>query len=270
MTCLECSFRSRALLVPTTIHVILPYPPFDLLSETHFEEVYQIGTKFKTLYLFHGACSDATMWLHAFNVEYWAEKYQVAIVMPSVGNSFYTDLVHGPAYWTYVSEELPRYVRSILPLSPRREDNFVAGISMGGYGALKLVLNRPDQYTAGICLSGALDIVSIMQKPIHPSFNVETYFGGFERLIGSDNDLYALIPKLTNRGISLPKLYMACGVDDELYDMSIRFRDLANEHGIDLTYEEGPGAHTWEFWNEYFPRALEWLDRNFIQEKRTH
>lgn len=268
MSHIECSFRSKALLVPTTVHVILPYPFFDLRPETDFNDLYSVSAKFKTLYLFHGAFSDATMWLQALHiVEHWAEKYHIALVIPSVGNSFYTDLAHGPAYWTYVSEELPRYVRSLLPLSPRRADNFVAGISMGGYGALKLALNKPDQYAAGICLSGALDIVSIMRNPIHSFFNIETYFGSFENLIGSNNDLYALIPKLTDQGIALPKLYVACGVDDELYQMSTKFRDLANILGIDLTYEEGPGGHTWEFWSEYLPRALEWLSQNLIQEE---
>jgi putative tributyrin esterase len=269
MSRFACSFQSKALLGPTTVQVILPYPSFDPQTDASFEELYRGGMQFKTHTLFHGAFSDADMWLHLFNIEYYAEKYHLAVVMPSVGNSFYADLQHGPAYWTYVSEELPRYLRSVFPLSPRREDNFVAGISMGGYGALKMALNKPDQYAAGICLSGALDIVSIMKNPIHPIFNVDEYFGGFEKLAGSTNDLYALLPALVSQRVPLPRLYMACGVDDSLHEMSTRFRDLARENPVDLTYEEGPGAHTWEFWDVYLRRALDWLDGNLIQGKRV-
>ena len=268
MSRFECSFRSKALLTPSTVQIILPYPSFDPQTNATFEDIYQGGMKFKTLYLFHGAFSDANMWLNLFNIEHYAEVHQIAVVMPSVGNSFYADLQHGPAYWTYLSEELPLYVRSIFPLSSRPEDNFVAGLSMGGYGALKMALNKPAQYAAGICLSGALDIVSIMRNPIHPIFNVDEYFGGFEKLVGSCNDLYALLPTLVNQRVHLPRLYMACGVNDDLYEMNARFRDLARKHSVDLTYEEGPGAHTWDFWDVYIRRALDWLDQNLIQGKQ--
>lgn len=230
-----------------------------------YAQMYRIDRKFKTLYLFHGAFSDATMWLNFFNIEHYAEKYQIAVVIPSIGNSFYADLLHGPAYWTYINEELPSFLHSIFPLSENREDNFVAGISMGGYGAFKLALNRHDQYAAGISLSGTVDVVSIMRDPIHPIFNVDEYFGGFEKLIGSCNDLFALLPKLVKQSVSLPKLYMACGTDDDLYEMNRKFQDLAKEHSVHLTYEEGQGAHTWEFWDVYFRRALDWLDRDFLQ-----
>jgi S-formylglutathione hydrolase FrmB len=184
--------------------------------------------------------------------------------MPSVGNSFYADLMHGPAYWTFVSEELPRFVRSVFPLSSKREDNFVAGLSMGGYGALKLALNKPEDFAAAISLSGVLDVVTVMKNPIHPLFNVDEYFGGFDKLKDSYNDLFAQVQNLKQRSSTLPRLYVACGLEDNLYEMNTKFRDLAIANSIPLTYEEGPGGHTWEFWDQYIFRALEWLDRSAV------
>ncbi len=265
MSRFECSYQSKALLSPSTVQVILPYPSTTDQASIPLEELYRLDAKFKTMYLFHGAFSDGSMWLNLFNVEYYSEKYRLAMVMPSVGNSFYANLLHGPAYWTFVSEELPRYLQAVFPLSSSPEDNFVAGISMGGYGALKMALNKPDQFAAGICLSGALDIVSIMKNPIHPIFNVDEFFGGFERLVGSNNDLYALLPKLASQGVHLPALYMACGVDDDLYEMSRKFQDLARDYSITLTFEEGPGSHNCDFWEIYFRRSLDWLELNCLR-----
>lgn len=260
MSRFQCSFQSRALLVPANITVTLPFPVFDPISPTKtLDDIYKCGKKFKTLYLLHGAFADSSSWSLYTRVEEYADRCGLAVVMPSVGNSFYADLLHGPAYWTFVSEELPRFVNAVFPLSDRREDNFVAGLSMGGYGAFKLALNKPEKFAAAISLSGVLDIVAVMRKPIHPIFNVNEYFGGLDKLEGSPNDLFAQLQNLKLKGIPIPRLYMACGLEDELYAMNLKFRDFANSNYVDLTYEEGPGGHTWDFWDQYIRRALEWL-----------
>jgi putative tributyrin esterase len=260
MSRFQCSFQSKALFTPTTITVILPFPVFNPISpDESLDDIYGSGEKSKTLYLFHGAFADSGSWSLYTRVEEYADRHGLAVVMPNVGNSFYADLLHGPAYWTFVSEELPRFVRSVFPLSDRREDNFVAGLSMGGYGAFKLALNKPEKFAAGISLSGVLDIVTVMGNPIHPIFNVDEYFGGFDKLEGSCSDLFAQLQNLKREGVSIPRLYMACGLEDELYEMNVKFRDFAGSNSVDLTYEEGPGGHTWDFWDQYICRALEWL-----------
>jgi putative tributyrin esterase len=263
MSRFQCSFQSTALLTPTTVTVTLPFPVSDPISKDEsFDDIYGSGKKFKTLYLFHGAFADSSSWSLYSRVDEYADRHGLAVVMPSVGNSFYADLMHGPAYWTYVSEELPRFVRSVFPLSDKREDNFVAGLSMGGCGAFKLALNQPEKFAAGISLSGVLDIVAALRNPIHTVFNVNEYFGGFDKLKGSYSDLFAQLQKLKREGVSIPKLYLACGLEDELYEMNVKFRDFANLNSVDLAYEEGPGGHTWDFWDQYICRALEWLDYN--------
>lgn len=260
MSRFQCSFRSKALLTPTTITVTLPFPLFDPIAvDESLDDIYGSGRKFKTLYLFHGAFEDHHGWSLYSRVEEYADRHGLALVIPSVGNSFHADLLHGPAYWTFISEELPRFVRSVFPLSDKREDNFVAGLSMGGYGAFKLALNKPDQFAAGISIFGVLDLVEVMKNPIHPVFDVDEYFGGFDRLRGSSSDLFAQLQHLKQQGMSIPRLYMACGLEDPLYAINVKFRDFADSHSVDLTYEEGPGAHTWDFCDAYICRALEWL-----------
>jgi putative tributyrin esterase len=115
---------------------------------------------------------------------------------------------------------------------------------MGGYGAFILALNKPDKFGAGIAISGVLDIVTATRNPIHPVFDVDEYFGGLHKLESSYNDLFTQLQSLRKRGKSIPRLYMACGLDDPLYEMNVKFRDHANLNIIPLTYEEGPGGHT--------------------------
>lgn len=269
MSRFQCTFPSKTLLTPVTVTVILPYPSYDLSVNTSLDDLYQIRQKFKTLYLFHGVFADADSWLSGTGIELYAQQHGLAVVLPSVGNSFYADLLHGPAYWTFISEELPRFARAVFPLSDRREDNFVAGLSMGGYGAFKLALNKPDQFAAAISLSGVLDVVDAMSHPIHPSISADTYFGGLEKLAGSYNDLFAQLEAARRSAASLPKLYMAYGTEDFLYGMNGRFRDFTHSKKVDLTYEEGPGEHTFDFWDTYIRRALEWLANEGMLQARS-
>lgn len=261
MSLIQLHFQSLALHLPTTVTVLLPPAFLDISDQRSFDEIYKPKNRFKTLYLFHGACADSSHWLHGSKIQNYAIEHNLAVVLPSVENSFYADLKYGFAYWTFISEELPRYVRSILPLSEKREDNFVAGYSMGGYGALKLALNKPEEYAAAISLSGVVDIVYAFKNPLLPLFNIEDYFGSFEKLEGSKNDLFSQVRALKERNIRLPKLYMACGTEDFLYDMNIKFRDFLLTNSFDFTFEEGPGTHDWDFWDKYIQRGLDWLDQ---------
>lgn len=102
------------------------------------------GNLHPTLYLLHGLSDDDSIWLRRTSIERYVAQMGIAVVMPQVHRSFYTDMAAGGQYWTFISEELPALARSFFPLSAKREDNFVAGLSMGGYGALKLGLRKPE------------------------------------------------------------------------------------------------------------------------------
>jgi len=259
MALIECDFKSLVLDTSTATSVILPDgEPVDLGWNP------KQGRKYRTLYLLHGIGDDHTKWVRRTLIERYAKAYHLAVVMPQVDKSFYTDMVYGNRYWTFISEELPALARAYFPLSDKREDNFVAGLSMGGYGSFKLAFLNPQNFCAAASLSGSLDLVSMFNDKFEdPTNNFQELaypiFGGPEKIEGTDNDLFTLAKRQKVAGANLPKLYQCCGTEDELYPSNLKFRDFARKLGLDLTFEGGPGAHTWDYWDESIRKVLKWL-----------
>jgi len=254
MALIHCDFKSKVLDLSTSMVVILPQL-----------EPSQSGRrrKYPTLYLLHGLSDDHTAWQRWTSIERYVESLGLAVVMPAVHRSFYTDMARGYRYWTFVSEELPALARSFFPLSDARRDNFVAGLSMGGYGAFKLALSHPDRYAAAASLSGALDIVRVASGGDEDDDDdwrdeMQGVFGDLDEVAGSDNDLFHLA-RWVARSRVRPRLYQCCGTEDSLYADNVRFKKLAESVGLDLTYEEGPGEHEWGYWDRQIQNVLAWL-----------
>jgi S-formylglutathione hydrolase FrmB len=256
---LDCKFYSESLKISTSMVVILPQD-----TET------QIGLKnsaapgrHRTLYLLHGLSDDETIWTRRTSIERYVAPLGLAVVMPAVNRSFYTDMKNGGAYETFVADELPRIARSFFPLSDRREDTFVAGLSMGGYGAFKLALNYPERYAAAASLSGALDIVhhtsaaGLQDRPdVAPDFT--SIFGESRSPKGTRHDLFSVLTE--KKGVKLPRLFSCCGEEDSLFSHNIAFRDHAASLGVDLTWRSDPGyAHSWDYWDLRIQSVLEWM-----------
>lgn len=259
MAVIQMNFLSRNLMMDTNVTVIIPTLTGGD-NEKPLEEVYRKDVKFPTLYLLHGYLGDNTNWLRYTSIERYANEKRLAVVMPSAYNSFYTDIPYGFRCWSYISEELPLVMRTLFPLSEKREENFVAGLSMGGYGAMKWALRRPEFFSAAASLSGALDIVEIvenMEPERRPAF--ERLYGDLTKVKGSENDLFYLAEKLLNENKTPPRLYIACGTEDFLYPANIRFKDHLLKLGYDFTYEEGRGVHDWNFWDKYIKRVIDWI-----------
>lgn len=258
MALIECSFLSHSLKTFTTVSVIVPTMNFqDIMSEK--KAVYKAGTKFQVLYLLHGITGDHKDWLRFTSIERYAEERKLAVVMPSAHNSFYTDMAHGPAYWTYVTEELPLFASFMFPVSAKREDTFVAGLSMGGYGALKIALRNPQRYAAAASLSGALDIAHQVENPAQSIQDYADVFGDLKTVRGGEHDLFHLAGGFAGKPHALPGLYVACGTEDFLYRENVGFREHCRLKDIALTYTEGHGQHDWDFWDEYIQKALDWF-----------
>lgn len=260
MPLFHCNIFARTLGMPTNVQIFLPASA--AAPGADFSEVYPAGQKFRTLYLLHGMNGDETSWLRKTNAERYAQKYETALVMPSVHNSFYTDTQVGLAFFTYLTEELPAMLRSTLPITEKREETFIAGLSMGGYGAAKAALARPDLYSAFGSFSGALDIESVAQKAssdgMLPVF--QCVFGDPAALPGSQADLFALSAGLKPSGKPIPRAYLSCGTEDALCcDMNRRFHAHLTDIGFPHEYEESPGAHEWDFWEEQIQAFFAWL-----------
>lgn len=211
------------------------------------------------LYLLHGLGGDHMLWTRNSRIGQYAEDRGLALVMPRADRSYYTDMKQGGKYFTYLSRELPELICRLLPVSERREDTFAAGNSMGGYGAFKLALSRPDRFAAAASLSGALDIVRRVLEPNgFQEGEAERIFGPVSGLQGSGDDLFALAGRAA-AAKHPPELYQCCGTEDFLYEGNLAFRERAEAAGLRPTYEEGPGAHEWEYWDRMARKMIDWL-----------
>jgi putative tributyrin esterase len=255
MALVSCHFFSDVLGLASTMTVLLPdLPPGpDGLPASP-------SRPFPVLYLLHGLSDDHTTWQRRTALERYLQGMNLAVVMPAVQRSFYANSLTGQRYWTFISEELPAIARAYFPLSTKREETYVAGLSMGGYGAFKLALTYPDRFAAAASLSGALDIVRVLHEEEEAGEDEFRYiFGPASDVAGGPNDLLHLAAQVARRRQRRPALYQACGTEDHLYEDNVRFHTHALALGLDITYDESPAGHTWSYWDEQIRRVLAWL-----------
>lgn len=259
MALIQCNFFSKALMRTVPIQVVLPTDKFV------GPQGIQPEGPFKTLYLLHGIMGNYTDWVSGTRVQSWAQDRNLAVVMPSGDNSFYVDNPKSSAnYGTFIGKELVDFTRRTFPLSRKREDTFIGGLSMGGFGSIVNGLQNPETFGAVCAFSSALILDSAPQNKEYTD-NLftnrgyyESIFGDLTKVRGSFFDYDALAEKVAPLA-EKPKFYMACGTEDELIGVNRQFRDHLQKLGFDVTYEEGPGVHDWYFWDEYILRAMEWL-----------
>lgn len=249
MALIHCNFHSNTLMKDTGLYVALP--EYQKIKETE---------RLRTLYLLHGLSDDYTKWVRRTPIERYARDGGWIIVMPDGEKGYYTNNLHGDRYWDYLSKELPEFIKTMFPfISDCREDTFAAGLSMGGYGSMKLALNCPDHVCAAASFSGALDIQREMKD--YPEFSsvYEKAFGSPELVQGSENDLFAAAENLKKSKQQCPDLYISCGLQDDIYPQSQEFIKCLRCLEIPFTYEEWNGEHDWTFWDESIRRALKWF-----------
>jgi len=250
MARLRCDFFSETLGLSTTMTVLLPQPNAQI--GVHAGATAQEPP---TLYLLHGLSDDDTAWTRYTSIERYAAELGLAVVMPQVHRSFYTDEALGHRYWTFLSEELPEIVGRFFRLSSRREETFVAGLSMGGYGAFKWALRQPQRFAAAASLSGVLDIALRAQRAKGDDAEMFKRVFGEAPLTGTVNDLNWLISQATER----PRLYVCCGTEDPLYPDNLTFLDVCRAKDVAVTTDFGPGEHDWAYWDARIRDVLAWL-----------
>ena len=219
MAHLRCDFRSDAMAMNTSMTVILP-------EKTDLSQV-------PVVYLLHGLEDNCTGWARYTSVERYAREKNAALVMPEVQRSFYADMDRGLPYFTFIHDELPEICRGFFGFSAQREKNYLMGLSMGGYGTLKCVLQTPEE-----------------KRELQAVF-------GQSLEIPADCNLLALAEKAD--AAQLPKLYMACGEQDALYAANVRLADKLTALGADIRFEHWTGIHNWEFWDAAVRKALDHL-----------
>lgn len=260
MAFLSCEFFSETLGICSSMNVIIPQKSSAGqigVKESHGKELSPV------LYLLHGFSDNHTIWMRRTSIERYASEAGLAVIMPAVNLSYYTNMKAGDKYWVFLSEELPEIVHSFFKLSSEREDTFVAGLSMGGYGAFKMAFSYPERFAAAGSFSGALDIHSLYENSEDEKIEkLRNCFGNIEDVNNSDNDLYYLATKLANRNrrsskVQIPNLYQCCGTADFLYNDNLNFRDFLHSKKINLLYEEVFGQdHNWGFWDKSIERFI--------------
>ncbi len=232
--------------------------PCDTLNSPAYRDATPV--KYKTLYLLHGFSGDYTDWLTHCNTKNWASKYNCAVIMPSGENSQYLDLPFGyNKYGTLIGEELVRMSRKMLPLSDKREDTFIAGLSMGGFGALRNGLKYNDTFSHVCAFSAG---VSRFEYPIDdPRRNPinDSALGDLKAAFESDmNPRVVVKNNIANNKVN-QKIWISCGSTDDLYGANVGFRDFLIESGYDVTWDELPLAHEWAFWCDQLEKIGQWL-----------
>ena len=256
MALIQLNYVSNALQRMVSLQVILPV---DKLTD---DGTLPPEKKYKTLYLLHGYTDNQINWLSGSRIQRWAEERDLCVVMPAGDNSFYIDRPEtNNNYGKFIGEELVDVTRRMFPLSRKREDTFIGGLSMGGFGAMRNGLKYHDTFGAIICFSGVLQIFEhINDVPSIPDRKfMEGVFGDPEEAAKSDKNPTVLVKELANSGKAIPNIYMACGTEDFLLHHSREFRKLLEDHNIPVTYEESAGEHNWDFWDTYIKKALDWL-----------
>ncbi|MBO6130184.1 MAG: tributyrin esterase [Pseudobutyrivibrio sp.] len=267
MALMETHYSSFAMGGNVTLNVFVPTPgSSEAITEMNTTKKYDYEHGLPVLYLLHGAFGDAFSWIRYSNIDRYAQDKGIVVVMASAENSFYQDLKYGRKYYTFFTEELPKFIQSVFPVSKDRSKTFIAGFSMGGYGAWYLGLRRPDLYAKAASRSGAIDLASLAaaRDPKDNTFSWENSFSdvlnsdGSFAIAGSKYDPFALYDKAVANGC-VPKLYMACGKDDFLYQSNLHVKQVMEDKGADFKYVEDEGAHDWNFWDKYIQDILDWL-----------
>lgn len=259
MAFVDFHFFSETLGLTCAAHAILPQPTTRQIGMPGGEQ----RETYPTLYLLHGLSDDHTIWTRRTSIERYAAARNLAVIMPAVARSFYQDMASGPKYWTFVSEELPALCQRYFPLSAAREDNFVAGLSMGGYGALRLGLARPEKFAAAVSLSGALDLEQRLREAGEAGSRIglAEWIGIFgpELKASPHSNLWLLSQKLAAAAGPRPALYLACGTEDELLEDTRTFHRHLQAAALPVTYRESPGLHDWAYWDREIQHVLDWL-----------
>lgn len=248
-------FYARSLQMTTHITVIFP-------EESNDVTPVQFGEP-RVLYLLHGLSGSCEEWTRFSKIEYYAKKYNLIIIMPEVQRSFYCDGIAGPQYFTYVADELPQICDKWFRLNTSRENTFIAGESMGGYGAVKIALRRPERFEAVASLSGTLDYPALIGRVLRGEWTDVRpqelrILHDLNTVTGGENDVVALVRRTAGTP-RRPRLIQLCGTEDFLYTDNQRFRHAADEAGYGHTYLESPGDHEWPYWDKAIQRAIQFF-----------
>ena len=264
MALMEVNFFSKTLNIATSCYVILPQQAQGIGKEGS-----EAKEKYPVLYLLHGASDDHTIWLRRTSIERYVSTMGLAVVMPDGKLSNYENMEKGGRFRDFIVDELPSVMESMFPISDRPEDRHLAGLSMGGFGALKNGLLFPEKYaTIGILSSGNFFYGETAKEnflsrraggriPMSVAIYGNNDWGSMQ---GTDRDPFVIGEKDLAEGKKMPRFFHVCGTEDGLLGSARSTRDwFLNHPAISYEYHEGPGSHNWAFWDQWIQEYLKFI-----------
>ncbi len=249
----ECKLISYVL--KRTVGITVVIPTTTIPESMGFEgtiPTHVIKEKYPVLYLLHGYGNNNSDWCSYSNIEMYAEERNIAVVMIAGENKFYRNVPGGDEYFRFLDEEVPEFITNLFPVSDKPEHTYIAGLSMGGYGAMLHGLSRPEKYAAVGAFSGAFKV------------------SGFSEDDNPDYDCEYLFMKQRQESVPLPRLYLSCGTEDMLYRMNLEFKEFLLTQGADVTWISLPDyTHEWRFWNMQVEEFLKWIPRTDAYANRN-
>ncbi len=263
MAILTATYGSDVLKRQVSFRVFLPV---DNTIPNSFSYANPPAQKYRTLYMLHGLTCDAAEWFSASPLKQLAKEKNLAVVMPSGENSFYVPgLAPNSDYGQLVGQEIVDMSRRMFPLSGRREDTFIGGVSMGGFGAVRNGLKYAETFSKVLSFSAAIHMFEFEPGDVrrHMVCHEDMVMGAFSEARLTDKNPAVCLTELENRvrtgEAAFPEIYMICGTEDDLIDANRSFKEKLEKAGVPLRYEEGTGRHDYQFWNQYLPKMLNWM-----------
>ena len=259
MAIANIEFYSDCLKRNVTFKALLP-------TDTDGKDNPHYSRPMKTLVLLHGYCGMCADWIWNSQIMDISNRYNLCVLLPSGENSFYLDGKEtGRKYGTFVGEELLAFARKTFGISQKREDTFVGGFSMGGFGAIHLGLQFNHNFGKLFGFSAAMLVYGIKDMKPGTDNGVANYdyyklmFGDLDKLEESENNPEVLVRKIRENQDDMPGIYLACGTEDFLIHSNQRFADFLTGQQVAYTFEKGPGYHNYDFWNRYLEPAVKCL-----------
>ncbi len=248
MAWLNIDFKSETLNMPVMLDVLIP----------------QGHGSYKTLYLLHGAGGDHSSWLIKSQIAEYVENKNIAVIMPSGENKCYVNNTHGKNYSDYITQELIQKCETWFPLSDNKKDRYIAGMSMGGYGAFYSALEKYNLYNKAFSYSGLLNIIERYDNP--QGLDMYPVFGERKDLIDDKKDLFEKAKNNIDKFKNIKdatKFIIECGICDTRINMSRDLYKYMYDLGYDVELKEAEGNHNWEYWNKCIQNTIQTILADF-------
>lgn len=254
----EGKLSSKLMMRNMPYRIILPAEPKPIAN-----------LRYPVIYLLHGLTGHYSNWTDKTKLVKYASDHRFIIVTPEGDNGWYSDSAASPTdkYESYIIKELIPEIDAKYPTLADRDHRFIAGLSMGGYGAIKFGFKYPETFSMVGSFSGALGATSFTEAVAGSiGKSIDAIFGGESSELRRSNDIFALLRDAAPEKIkAMPYVYQSCGTEDFLYKNNLDFLSLMSTKKLPHEYREHPGGHDWKFWDDQVREFLDVADRRLAK-----